>query len=95
VFAVAGGRVHAAGGAALPGVTAARVAALLAAGGVEIEVAPVSADTLAGAEEIFVTSSRRGVTPVVALDGRDLVVGPTTRRAIAAYDAWAAESAAL
>jgi len=86
LFVVVAGRAIVATGAALPGVTAARVAALLG----EVVFAAVDAATLAAADELFVTSSRRGVTPVVGLDGRVFAVGPTTRRAIDRYQRWLA-----
>ncbi len=88
LFAVVADRVIAADGAALPGVTAARVVALLAARGVDVVAGAVTAAALTAADELFVTSSRRGITPVVAVDGRALAVGPTTRAAIDAYQRW-------
>ncbi|MBZ0231262.1 MAG: hypothetical protein K8M05_02855, partial [Deltaproteobacteria bacterium] len=43
------------------------------------------------AAELFVTSSRRGVVPVVALEGSPRAVGPVTRAAVAAYRRWLEE----
>lgn len=90
IFAVVGGAAVTPAGARLPGVTGARVAALLAEAGVAVTTAALPAADLAIADEVFVTSSRRGVTPVVAVDARAIAVGPTTRLAIERYDAWVA-----
>ena len=90
LFVVGGGRIALATGNALPGVTAARVGALLAAVGLPVVDAAVTAADVRAADELFVTSSRRGVTPVVAVDGRACPVGWTTRRAREEYDRWLA-----
>lgn len=75
-------------GGLLPGVTAARVSQLLGAAGHTVLTAPVSLDRARAADELFVTSSRRGPVPVTALDGVPRAVGPVTRAAIAAYAEW-------
>ena len=59
----------------LPGVTRGRVLAAL--GGAE---EGMSADDLAGAEEIFLTNSF-GIRSVTALDGRPLPEGPMAAKA--------------
>lgn len=88
VFVVAAGRVITPNGPCLSGITAARVATLFAEDGVELEAAAITAAALDRADEVFVTSSRRGVTPVVAVDDRAYAVGPTTRRARDRYQRW-------
>lgn len=90
IFAVHRGAITTPAGARLPGVTAARVIALLAQAGVAVAHAALPAAAIAAADELFVTSSRRGVTPVVAVDDRAVPIGPTTRDAIERYDAWLA-----
>ncbi|HVK76805.1 MAG TPA: aminotransferase class IV [Kofleriaceae bacterium] len=75
-------------GALLPGVTAARVTALLAERGRRVAHRPVPLAELAAAAELFTTSSRRGVVPVVALDGVPRAPGPVARLAGEVYDAW-------
>ncbi len=75
-------------GALLPGVTAARVVALLAERGHVIDATRVSLERARAAAELFITSSRRGVVPVLALDGEVREAGPTTAVAAEAYAAW-------
>ncbi len=59
----------------LPGTTA-HVAIGLSP--VPVEVRRGSVEELAGADEVMLLSSVRGVAPVVRLDGRPLPVGPVT-----------------
>ena len=68
----------------LPGTT---VEAVLGLRLVPAEVRPVSAAELAGADEVALLSSIRGVAPVVRLDGRELGTGPVTARLRAAFEA--------
>lgn len=75
-------------GALLPGVTAARVAALLANQGHPVRHGPVAYEDLVAATELFTTSARRGVVAVGALDGAIRTEGPFTRLAREHYDAW-------
>ena len=51
-----------------------------AADGVAVEETILSADDLAGADEIFVTNARIGIWPVRTLDSREIGVGAMTRR---------------
>ncbi len=81
-------------GAILNGVTAVRVAALLAAAGYAVAPARVSIERVRAAAELFVTSARRGPVPVVAIDGVPRPVGPVARAAMTAYAAWIASCAA-
>ncbi len=55
-------------------------------------VADFRPEDLAGASEIFLSSSLRGVLPVVALDGRAFAAGPWTRQACEAWRMMAAEA---
>lgn len=90
VFAVHGGGVtlpppHA---AILPGTTAELVLALLARAGVSVRRAPIALDALRGADEIWLSSTTRGVLPVCRLDGEPVgagAPGPLWRRLDALY----------
>lgn len=66
----------------LPGTTVDHCATLA-----PIETAAVSVAELAGADEVMLLSSVRGVAPVVRLDGRDLGVGPRTKDLAEAFEA--------
>jgi branched-chain amino acid aminotransferase len=89
LFIVERRRVATPTGALLPGVTAGRVMQLLDAAGHAVLTGPVSLDRVRAADELFVTSARRGPVPVVALDGEPRAVGPVTRVAASSYGAWA------
>jgi D-alanine transaminase len=56
----------------LPGITRDVVLELAAAHGWPVATAPVSADELAEAEEVWITSSTKEVLPVTRLDGREV-----------------------
>jgi branched-chain amino acid aminotransferase len=74
--------------AALPGVTRATVLELAAALGREASERAFAIDELMGAEEVFLTSSLRGIAPVTRVGGRSIgsgVPGPVTRAIAAAY----------
>lgn len=76
--------------AALPGVTRAVVLELAHAAGVRAEERAFGLDALTSAEEVFLTSSLRGIAPVISVDGHGIgtrSIGPVTRRLMAAYDA--------
>lgn len=62
----------------LPGLTMAVVLELCAELGFAAEVRRTSVEELAGADEVLLAGSVRGVVPVVELDGRPLAVGPVT-----------------
>lgn len=49
--------------------------------------APVTAADLARADEVMLLSSVRGVAPVIAVDGRELGIGPVARGLRDAYEA--------
>lgn len=69
----------------LPGVTRARVLAACKALGITAQERRISVEELRGADEIFVTSSVRGVVPITRLDGAARAAGPVTARVNAAY----------
>jgi branched-chain amino acid aminotransferase len=89
LFVVERRRVTTPAGALLPGVTAARVMQLLDAAGHAVLTGPLSLERVRAADELFVTSARRGPVPVVALDGEPRAVGSITRVAASSYAAWA------
>lgn len=70
---------------ALPGIVRARVLVLCSREGVKSAVRDVTLRELRGAEELFVTSSLRGIVPVTRLDGAMRTPGSITRRLEHAY----------
>ena len=72
---------------ALPGIVRARVLAACARLGVPAAATAIALTDLRAADELFVTSSVRGVVPVTALDGRPRAPGPVTIRLAADHDA--------
>jgi len=87
LFAVAGGAVTTAPAdtGALPGIVRGRVLALCAKAGVRTALRTLSLRELRGADELFVTSSLRGVVPVTWLDGELRPRGPITTQLASAY----------
>lgn len=80
----------------LAGITRAAVCELAEAESIPVVHRRVDPETLTAADEIFLTSSVRGIMPVTSLDGRPVgggAVGPVTRTLIARYaryiEAWA------
>jgi branched-chain amino acid aminotransferase len=72
----------------LPGITRGVVLELLAEHGMPATERPIEASELATADEIFFTSSLRGVAPAGAIAGHRLgVPGPVTRAVMDAYAA--------
>lgn len=72
----------------LPGVTREAVIELARSSGVKVEERPVEAHELAAADEAFLTSSLRGLAPLVRVDHRDIGrghVGPITRSMTFSY----------
>ncbi|HEX2685653.1 MAG TPA: aminotransferase class IV [Kofleriaceae bacterium] len=70
---------------ALPGIVRGRVLALCGEVGVRVAVRPLTLDDVRGADELFVTSSLRGVVPVTWLDGTLRSSGRITARLARAY----------
>jgi len=67
----------------LPGITRDLVLELAQANAIKAREAPISAETLSAADEIWLTSSTREILPVVELDGKRVgggVPGPIWRR---------------
>jgi branched-chain amino acid aminotransferase len=89
VFVVRGGRVSSPplASGCLAGVTRALVLAWCP----EVVEEPLPLSALAGADEVFLTSSTRDVQPVAAVDGRPYGPGPVTARIAAEFARRAAE----
>ncbi len=88
VLVVRGGVVWSPTGPSLPGITAARVLALLADHGRAVRTGPLDRAAVDAADELWVTSARRGVRPVVALGARRWTPGPVFDEAAALHAAW-------
>jgi branched-chain amino acid aminotransferase len=74
--------------AALPGVTRDAVLELARGFGIAIREEPFGLDRLTAAQEVFLTSSLRGIAPVTSLDGRPVgsgAPGEITQRVAFAY----------
>jgi branched-chain amino acid aminotransferase len=74
--------------AALPGVTRAAVVELARAAGMRAEEREFGPDALTSADEVFLTSSLRGIAPVSSLDGHAIgagTAGKVTKRLMADY----------
>lgn len=74
---------------ALPGITRAAVLELAPALGLTLEERPVDPRELALADEAFLTSSLRGIAPLVRVDQRAVgrgTVGPVTRSVMRVYE---------
>ena len=89
LFAIHGGVVSTppADHGVLPGIVRARVLAICTQAGITTRVRPLSVRELRGAQEVFVTSSLRGVVPVTRIDHARLARGALTERIADAYDA--------
>jgi branched-chain amino acid aminotransferase len=99
VFAVRGGRINTPPLSAgiLAGITRRRVLELCAEASLAVAEADLAPDALRAADEIFLTTSVRGVVPVTTLDDRpvgDGGVGQVTRVLMARYESFLAEVAA-
>lgn len=69
----------------LPGIVRARVLALCAREGIATRLRELSLRDLRAAQEVFITSSLRGVVPVTRIDHVSLARGSVTARIAAAY----------
>ena len=87
LFIVAGDQVStpSADDGALPGIVRARVLTLCDKLELTSRVRDLTVRDLRSADELFVTSSLRGVVPVTRLDGVRVVEGPITKQLAAAY----------
>lgn len=80
----------------LAGITRRRVIELARAHGVEVTEEMITPDAVRQADEVFITSSVRGVVPVAEVDGEPLrgpVVGPVTRKIMELYGDYLAAQA--
>ncbi len=85
LFVVAGGRIATPPAyGVLPGIVRGRVLEAWPAA----VVRTITLAELAGADEIFVTSSLRGVVPITRVDGVERAIGHVTLEVAAAYDSW-------
>lgn len=90
VFAIRDGHVRtpALDAGLLPGITRQRVMDLARSDGIEVTEGRLRPDDFHHADEVFVTSSIRGVVPVGTIDGQSTrvpAIGPTTRRIMDLY----------
>jgi branched-subunit amino acid aminotransferase/4-amino-4-deoxychorismate lyase len=91
-LALRGRSLHLTGDEALQGVTQRLVATLAVELGLECVREPLRRADLSGVDEAFLTSSSRGLVPVVAVEGQRIgtgIPGPWTRRLTEAYYAHA------
>jgi branched-chain amino acid aminotransferase len=91
VFLVRGGRLHTPPVSAglLPGITREAIIRLARQAGIAVDEAPIWPADLVRAEEMFLSSSIRGVLPVTRCDGRvlgDGRPGARTRRVMSLYE---------
>ena len=80
----------------LAGITRHRVIELARADGIEVHEGTLTPDDVRGADEVFITSSLRGVVPVAQVDGAALarpMVGPVTGRIMKLYERYLADQA--
>jgi branched-chain amino acid aminotransferase len=97
VFAARGGQLitPAIGVGLLVGITRHRILELAGAAGIPITEAALSAGELLAADEVFITSSVRGVMPIGRIDDRILPApGPITSELMRRYDQFLAAEAA-
>jgi branched-chain amino acid aminotransferase len=80
----------------LPGVTRQNVIEIALGQGIEVRYEPLATDVLSTIAEAFITSSSRGIVPVIQIDDHPVgegIPGPLTRRLMAAYEAYVLEQA--
>ncbi|HEU5295376.1 MAG TPA: aminotransferase class IV [Burkholderiaceae bacterium] len=89
VFAVRGGTVYTGDRGVLEGISRRTAIELCERLGIPLRLAPLPAESVRGADEVFLTSSGGGVLPIAKIDGRPLArfPGPITRQLQDAY--WA------
>ena len=93
-YAVLDGRLRTAGGGVLEGVTRAIVLQLAAQAKLPVVLQAVTLAELAGASEAAISSSSRGLMPVVSVDGRAVgqgAVGPVMKTLMQSYEAFLGE----
>jgi branched-chain amino acid aminotransferase len=73
----------------LPGITRARVMELARKDGIGLDHGELMPEDVRAADEVFITSSIRGVLPVARVDDQDLAApGPLTRRIMQLYQGY-------
>lgn len=88
IFAVADGRATTPDRGVLEGITRRTAMELCAELRIEVDVAPLTADRLRGADEVFITSTAGGIMPATRIDGQpvgDGKPGPVTQRLTELY----------
>lgn len=97
-FYVRGGVVYTAQRDILLGVTRTMVIRAARGAGVQVRYSPLKLDQLPAVEEAFITSSSRGIVPVIQVDevtvGQERV-GELTKRLSAAYEAYVRQKAEI
>ncbi len=91
-YAIQDGTLHTADAGILNGISR-RIVLAVAPAILPVELTPVRLSEVSHLNEAFLTSSSRGVLPIVRIDDQEIgagVPGPFTRQIAAAYDAWAA-----
>ncbi|MBN2472951.1 MAG: aminotransferase class IV family protein [Anaerolineae bacterium] len=92
-YAIQSGTLHTAGAGVLNGISR-RIVLAVAPAILPLSLNPVRLSDVSRLEEAFLTSSSRGVIPIVRIDDQTIgagVPGPFTRQIAAAYDAWATQ----
>ncbi len=92
-YAILDGRLRTAGTGILNGVSR-RIVLTVAPAILPVEERAITLSDIPALSEAFLTSSSRGVIPIVAIDEQPIAdgrPGPFTRRISTAYDAWAEE----
>jgi len=87
-FGVRGGTIHTAGDGVLEGVTAGIVARIAGHASIDFVERDLSTNDLATLDEAFLTSSIKGVVPIVRVDGRPIGAGspgPVTQQLMKGY----------
>jgi branched-chain amino acid aminotransferase len=85
------GALYTAGAEVLEGVTRRIILQLAATAGIPVHFEPVSADQVGLLDEAAISSSSRGLVPVVAIEGQPISdgrPGPLTRRLMGEYEAY-------
>jgi branched-subunit amino acid aminotransferase/4-amino-4-deoxychorismate lyase len=87
-YALCDGRLWTAGEGVLEGITRKVILDLAATAAIPVSLQPVSLDDVLALDEAFLSSSSRGLIPIVAIAGQTVGngrPGPLTRRLMAAY----------
>lgn len=80
----------------LPGITRETVIAIAQGSGLEVKYRPLRLDQLGVVEETFITSSSRGIVPVIQIDNVTIgqgTPGPVTKQLISSYEEYVIQNA--